>query len=191
MDKPSPQPTGTTVTYTAHPVNSGSPYEWRDALGNVIAGQTGVTMVQTYNTAATYQPSVKATKSGGGYTSSGTCPQMVIQPAGDCGASNPVGTISANPLRVATGTTSTITWSVVTGVVPPGTTCEIRFNPASGGTNTSGTIATSDASCDVTPGGQWTSKPINSQTQFALYCGGTAVPGAAVVVDVVPSIIEN
>ncbi|HVW71776.1 MAG TPA: CARDB domain-containing protein [Candidatus Paceibacterota bacterium] len=163
-----------TVPYKARWYAShGGTYEWYNADGS-DTGQADSTYQPTYNTAGNYGVYVQSNG-----IQSTTCYANLQS----CN-SNPSGTLSASPDRVATNTASTLSWTGVQGV-PASSLCQIISSPDIG-TITAGT---SGQDCTLSANGK-SSPKVTTQTLFQLVCGGQNVDGASAVVDVAPSINE-
>lgn len=155
---------GTAVTYTA---NGGSaPYNWTPS-GGTGPGSTSNTITRTYSVAGPYTMQV----SGNG-SSSITCPVVTAGPV-SCGNANV--SISANPDRVRSGQTSTISWSA-SGV---DSSCTIS------GPGVNQTV--SGASC-VIPNGS-ANPTITAQSVYTINCD-SAESSAQAIVNLIPKFIE-
>ncbi|HWU24523.1 MAG TPA: hypothetical protein VN086_02105 [Candidatus Paceibacterota bacterium] len=158
-------PLNTAVTYTAS--GASAPYTWTAADGGSYG--TNATASRSFSVAGSYAMTVSKS----GYTSA-TCPTVTAGNSGGA-CTNPTGTISANPGRIHSGDSTTITYSA-TGI---GTSCTIT------GPGVATTIPSS--SCTV-PGGNVSTGALTTQSVYILTCDG--VERGRTVVNVLPKIIE-
>lgn len=154
---------GGTVTYTAS--GASAPYSWDDAIGGSYG--TGASVTRIVSGSGTYAMTVSKS----GYTA-GNCP-MVTVGTPSCGTANV--SITANPDRVRSGQTSTVSWSA-TGV---DSSCTIS------GPGVNQTVP--GASC-VIPNGS-ANPTITAQSVYTISCDG-GERTAQVIVNLIPRFIE-
>ncbi len=170
--------TGATITWTATPSGfSGTPtYSWSAPGGSPSSG-SGSSFQNSYSSAGSYAATVTATS--GAQSDSASCAPVTISVPGSC-AGGPTGSLAANPDRVRSGETTTLSWS---GVASVDTSCVIR-NSVNGSTIP---VTAPDASCNVT-NGSTPSPAITQQTTFTLRCDGVDVD--SVTVNLLPGFTE-
>lgn len=152
---------GGTVAYSAIPTGL-NPYSWVPSETGTPLGGTSANVSRTYNTAGNYGMTV--TSNDGRVAS---CPAVVV--GNPC--SNPQLSISAEPDRVRTGTTATLTVSA-TGVSGSCTLSGPGINQT--------LVADQCVVDEITV----TTPPISTQSVYTLTCGGST---AQTVVNVIPA----
>ncbi|HYE23511.1 MAG TPA: PKD domain-containing protein [Candidatus Paceibacterota bacterium] len=163
---------GESVTYTATPSDGArAPYSWLAADGATGFG-TGKTVTRTLASAGSYGMQVSAT----GAVDAANCPVVTVAtaPPPVCPGTRDV-EISADPLRVRSGQTTTLTWSadaINTGctITGPGYSQTVSAN-----------------SCTV-PNGTAV-RTVNSQSEFVISCDNGAATDS-VIVNVIPEFEE-
>jgi hypothetical protein len=166
---------GETVTYTAAPNGSArAPYTWYAPDGASGFG-SGTVVHRTFTQAGTYAMQVSAT---GASNNPAQCEPVTVG-VGMCPAGNEDLSITASPLRVREGQTSTVTWSA-TGVSGMSANCTVT-GP---GINWDEPVS-APPQCSVADSETVT---INSQSTYTLTCDN-ATP-VSVTVNVIPNFQE-
>lgn len=164
-----PTPPGS-VTYTASGGQGSTGYTWTSSDGGGGPYGSSYITARTFNSSANGQYGMSVTDSTG---AAAQCPLVTVGNANSCSA--PSATISANPARVRSGQTSTITWSA-SGV---NTSCTVS-GPGVNKTDPAN-------SCNV--GNDSVQTPaITAQSVYTITCDGTKISQA--IVNVIPQFQE-
>jgi plastocyanin len=175
-----PNPTdvqvGDTVVWTPSAAGfTGTPsYSWTTVGGGSPSSGNGSTFSDSYSAAGNYTVNVVATA--GSQTANNSCtPAVTVEPTG--GGGPPTATITASPLRLASGLTTDLEWTA-TNIA---TSCTVT------GTDGYTKTDTPDPNGNVADGDP--AHLITGQTKFTVSCDSGAAT-ASVIVNVLPGFQE-